>query len=277
MASNICQARCPPRHPTHHEPPSLEISGILRRDEQHLPGPATATFSTRILNTRLLRDTWHPMTWRAISTTALHPGDFTPVCTSELGAVAKLLPEFDARGVLVAALSCNGVAGTNQDCPPRHPTHSRLYERIFQPSSTVLSYLASYEVASIIFGALRCGISPGLDQGYRGHGGAVQIETSWNLCWKRLESAIETQICGHCFQTLAFSFNLRPYTTGFAGGKKVTYPIVVGPARYVSPRHGTPFDSTNQSLKCVEGYCEQRLAGPTWWRTSPGRSLRSGV
>lgn len=42
-----------------------------------------------------------------------HPADYTPVCTTELGRAAKLVPEFQKRNCKLIALSCDSAESHN--------------------------------------------------------------------------------------------------------------------------------------------------------------------
>jgi alkyl hydroperoxide reductase subunit AhpC len=58
-----------------------------------------------------------------------HPKDFTPVCTTELGTVAKLKGEFDKRNIKAIALSVDGVE-----------SHKGWVGDIEETQSTTLNY-----------------------------------------------------------------------------------------------------------------------------------------
>jgi thioredoxin-dependent peroxiredoxin len=53
---------------------------------------------------------WKDGNWAVLFS---HPGDFTPVCTTELGRTASLKSEFDKRGVKVIGISVDPVESHN--------------------------------------------------------------------------------------------------------------------------------------------------------------------
>ena len=58
-----------------------------------------------------------------------HPKDFTPVCTTELGTMARMKPEFDRRNVKIIGLSVDPVSD-----------HSRWAEDIRETQGTAPNY-----------------------------------------------------------------------------------------------------------------------------------------
>jgi thioredoxin-dependent peroxiredoxin len=70
---------------------------------------------------------WIGQSWAVLFS---HPKDFTPVCTTELGYLARIKPEFDRRGVRIMGLSVDPVERhlawardieDTQGCAPNFP------------------------------------------------------------------------------------------------------------------------------------------------------------
>src|SRR5215204_224452 len=69
-------------------------------------GDTAPDFEAETTAGRIRFHDWLGVSWGVLSS---HPKDFTPICTTELGYMARIKPEFDKRGVKIIGLSVDPI------------------------------------------------------------------------------------------------------------------------------------------------------------------------